>query len=72
MSVETRTLLATCALSALSPDCPMSQHTWMLVLELCQVIDILIYYDVKAVSLVVRCHIGNGERLGHVEVVVEV
>jgi hypothetical protein len=41
--------------------------TWMLVLKLGEVIDILINDDVEVVGLVVRCHVGSGECLRHHE-----
>lgn len=43
------------------------EHTRMLVLKLGQVVDIFIDHNVEIVGLVVACHVGSSERLGHGE-----
>jgi hypothetical protein len=42
-----------------------SKHTWVVVLELGQVIDITVNSDPKRISLVMRRHVALAESLGH-------
>lgn len=63
------TFLATCILSTRTLDKHASQkigNTWMLILELAEVINALVNDDPEAVWLVVRRNIAGGESLGHV------
>lgn len=41
-------------------------HTWVLILELGEVVDVLVDGDVQVGGLVVRRHVGLGEGFRHV------
>jgi len=70
MHVVRRTLLSTCNYtpSASDQDNPSAQkirHTWVLLLELSQVIDILIDYNPEVIGLTMRRDVFLAKCLGH-------
>jgi hypothetical protein len=61
-------LLAACEAASVGCSWPKGlgwAHTWMLILELRQVVDVLVDGDIEVVWLVVRCDVCLGEGFRH-------
>jgi hypothetical protein len=60
-----RTLLAACIGLVSTHMLAIAKRTWMLILELCQIVHILVNDDPEIILGLVRADVGGGKHLRH-------